>query len=784
MLTRRDTSLMRAATTDENGVFSFPSLPVGSYDLRVQAEGFPLFTSSKLRASIGRVVTFDIVLGQAQSGLRPESSLLDTGNAQLGVVMEEREVTELPLKSRDTFDLLQLQPGVQSALGEDLFFGGNQPGVVSVSGGRARSNNYNVNGGAAGDVMANYPAIEPSPDSISEFRVITHNYDASLGRNSGSVLNVVTKSGGGNLHGSAFEFVRNNILDAKGYFDPTVPDFKQNDFGGTLGGPVRREKTFFFFSYEGRREVEGIPSQPVIVPMASERAGNFTGPTFGGALEDAKVAQVLNSRPGCAAAVSGRGAPIAPNTAYAAIFPGNVIPSQCFDATAADLMKQFVPLPNEAGGVFESIPNARVRNDQITGRIDHNLTGQQQLSFYYYGNDGYDDEPFSTYIDEGAALPGFGDISRERYQQLNLSHAWTINAKTINEARFAYLREGQGQLMSPSRTNLVQDSCESVPASECFADPANPALGIHPGLGPKAEGVPLVTLAGGFSYGNNSGGSDSEGANVYHAQDTLTRIAGRHTLKAGVDWHDERLQQLYLFAVDGALAFQGGGPNDIAFTDLVPDYLLGLTDSYYQGSANAIDMRETQLDFFGQDAWKVKPNLVFTYGLRWEWNTPEADASNRIQTFEPGRATTVYPCVLSASDPLLSLTGSSDCSPNGAARSVFPLGLLFPGDAGVGQGLTSNYLRSYAPRVGVAWSPNRSQGWLAKLLGTPGRSSVRAGWAFFMTPTRSCWRRDNRRSEERRAWEMCSSILRFLGKAVTRIPIRLADFVIPARDRR
>src|ERR1700674_3801837 len=175
--------------------------------------------------------------------------------------MDDLDVTELPLKSRDTFDLLQLQPGVQGTLGADLFFGNDEPGVVSVNGGRSRSNNSNVNGGNAGEQMVNSPSIEPSPDSISEFRVISHDYDAALGRNSGYVLN------------------------AKGYFDPTTADFKQNDFGATFGGPIRKDKTFFFASYEGRRVRQGISSDPVIVPTSPERIGDFSaGPVFSGVL--------------------------------------------------------------------------------------------------------------------------------------------------------------------------------------------------------------------------------------------------------------------------------------------------------------------------------------------------------------------------------------------------------------------------------------------------------------------------------------------------------------------
>jgi len=258
IITALDTSLMRAASTDDARVFEFASLPIGTYRLQVKADDFLPFEASGVRASIGQVVNLDIVLSQKQdsagslhSGNAP---MVEAGNAQLGVVMDALDVTQLPLKSRDTFDLLQLQPGVQGTLGADLFYGNDQPGVVSVNGGRSRSNNSSVNGGNAGDQMVNSPSLEPSPDTISEFRVISHDYDAALGRNSGSVLNVITKSGTSAFHGSVYEFLRNNVLNAKGYFDPTTPDFKQNDFGGTFGGPLRKDKTFFFSSYEGWRE--------------------------------------------------------------------------------------------------------------------------------------------------------------------------------------------------------------------------------------------------------------------------------------------------------------------------------------------------------------------------------------------------------------------------------------------------------------------------------------------------------------------------------------------------
>jgi Carboxypeptidase regulatory-like domain len=736
IITSQNTALMRAATTDEGGEFKFSALPVGHYSVSVKADGFASWQVNDVRANIGQVVTLDVKLSAVGAHSEPVvvgPSMVETSNTQLGVVMDSFEVTQLPLKSRDTFELLQVQPGVESTLGANLFFGGDQPGVVSVNGGRARSNNYNVNGGHSGDIFVNAPSLQPSPDSISEFRVISHNYDAELGRNSGSVINVVTKSGSNAFHGSVYEFLRNNILNAQGYLNPQKPDFKQNEFGGTLGGPITHDRTFFFSSYEGQRLRNGLTSTPVVVPTLQERSGNFSGgQAFTGTLASATIASELNQRPGCAAAVAaGGGAAINLGTAYSAIFPGNVIPEPCFDPTALDLLNSFVPNPDVGPNIFRSVPDGAARRDQVTTRVDHNLTSQQQLSLYYYFTDGYNNLPFSGFQAVGASLPGFGNRTQTRFQQLNISHNWMISAKTTNEARFVYYREGEGKFLSPARTGLVQDSCSTVSPTMCFSDPANRSLGITPGYGPQVEGVPLVALAGGFSFGNNANGSFAQAGNVYQAFDGIEKILGKHTLKFGADARDQRFHQIYYFNINGNFQFTGGGPNDVGYSDLVPNYLLGLPDTYSQGSANALDVRALGLGLFVGDTWKLKSNLTVYSGLRWELNTPQADAGKRVQAFRPGQATHIFPCKLSGSDPLVASFGSTDCSPTGPAASVFPLGLVFPGDRGVPNGLTNTYLRAFAPRLGLAWSPNSSTGWWSKLTGGPSKSSIRMGWGMF-----------------------------------------------------
>jgi hypothetical protein len=730
----------RSTATTADGEYAFPALPVGRYAVVVEAEGFREFRQLDVEVRIGHVVMVnaDLQLGTLAQVVTALASapLIETTSTQLGAVVTDREVTQLPLNARDTYQLLQLQPGVQSQLGSDLFYGSDRTGVVSVNGGRGRSNNYTVNGGDANDQFANLPAIQPSPDSIEEFRVMTSTFDAEFGRNSGSVVNVVTKSGTNALHGNLYEFVRNQRLNARNFFEATRPDFKQNQFGGTLGGPIQRDHSFFFLSYEGRRIHQGVPSATVTVPTAAEQQGDFSaGTTFGGTLTDPYLAAVLAARPGCAAAIQGNsGATIAPGVAYAAIFPGNIIPAACFDPTAADLMKQFVPLPNTGEHLYQASPLLRNRVDQGTLRIDQKLTDHQQFNGYYYFNDDYVEKPFARFQAGGAGLPGFGDLSNERFQQINLTHTWASGASSVNELRFSFFREGQGRFLHPHRTNLVQNSCAGVPTDQCFSDPDNPRVGITPNLGADHEGVPFVAVSGGFSLGNNFEGELPQFGNTFQWTDNFTKVMGKHTLKFGADVHRQQFDQTLYFAVNGQYNYFGGGPNYVGSDDLIPNYLLGLPDIYLQGSAQHENVRSTALYLYGEDSWKVQPNFSLNYGLRWELNTPMADIGGRTQTFRPGQDTHVFPCQLAADNPLGATFGSTDCNPGSAGEAVFPRGLVMPGDPGVPQGLTQTYYRSFAPRLGLAWSPGWDSGWLKKLTGGPQKTSLRMGWGLFYNP--------------------------------------------------
>ncbi len=508
-ITNDDTGVSSTAQTGKSGEYSFVEVRVGDYTVEYEAKGFKKDVQHGVTVTLNQVLTLNatLQLGSQQETVEvtSEAPLVDTTSTQLGAVVDDRTVTGLPLNSRDAYQFLQLQPGVQSNLGGSgtMIYGSDRPGVVSVNGGRGRANNFSVNGGDGNDLFANLPAIQPSPDSIQEFRVITNTFDAEYGRNSGSIVNVVTKSGTNLFHGSAYEFFRNTVLNAKGYFDINTPQFNENQFGGTFGGPIKKDRAFFFTSYEGRQVRQGIPTEQINVPTPDERLGNFSegglAAPFQGTLgSDGFIAQQLNQRAGCTTAIQAIGG-IAPAAGanYSDVFPNNQIPLQCMDPTALALMKLYVPLPNKPGGLYQAVPNNNVGGTQVTGKFDYNLSSNQQFSAYYYYDDDTNFQPLSFFQAAGANVPGFGDTTAERIQQINLTHTWTVNPSSVNEFRFAYFRESQGTFQQPQTTFPVQNSCGNlVPPSQCFSDPNNPKLGITPNLGAQYEGVPFTVVPG------------------------------------------------------------------------------------------------------------------------------------------------------------------------------------------------------------------------------------------------------------------------------------------------
>src|SRR5580704_8901702 len=760
--TNEATGVTRDTNTNDSGDYVFPEMPVGVYTLSFELAGFKKDLRHGVTLELNQVVTLNMTMqiGQTQEvvDVTSEAPLVDTASTQLGAVVDDRTVSQLPLNSRDTYQFLQLQPGVMSTVGSSnsIIYGSDSAGAVSVNGGRGRSNNFSVNGGDANDLFVNLPTVQPTPDSIQEFRVLTNTFDAEYGRNSGSVVNVVTKSGTNNVHGDVYEFFRNKVLNSKqfSFVASPKPDYKQNQFGATLGGPIKKDKTFIFGSYEGNRLAQGISSGSVFLPTSAQASGDFSAESaFAGTLTDASFASVLNARPGCAAAVAAQGGlPIAAGNNYGGTYdkngnlvsPGiftnfstgvdNQIPMACFDPTAVALYKNYVA-PVGTGQVT-LVPNQRETSNQFTVRFDHNFSATQHFSAYYYFNDDNTNEPFSFFQAAGANVPGFGGIFKTRVQQWNISHTSTIGSSAVNEFRFNYFREGQGSLNHP--VNIlpsVHDACgSSIPAANCFADPNNPTAGITTNI-PGREGVPFVSVAGGFVLGNNFEGELPQIGNTFQWSDNYSKVIGAHSVKFGGDVRRQRFDQFLYFNINGDFSFQtAGATNSPAGSDAYPDYFLGTPTSYSGGAAQGENIRNTSLYLFVQDSWKLKSNLTLNYGLRWELNTPYVDTKNRIETFRPGQNTTQYPCFLSqqGADTINNgnVTGAppvapGSCQPGTSQYAYFPTGLVFPGDKGVPKGLTSTYYKAFAPRIGLAWSPGWTDGWLKTLTGGPGKSTIR-----------------------------------------------------------
>ena len=770
--TNEATGATHQTQTTASGDYSFPAVPVGVYTLTFDMAGFKTNIRKGITVEINQVVTFNstMQIGEAKElvEVTSEAPLVDTTTTQLGAIVNNRSVNELPLNARDSYQFLQLQPGVQSQLGSSggTFYGSDDAGSVSVNGGRGRSNNFSVNGGDANDQFVNAAVVQPSPDAIAEFRVITNTFDAEYGRNSGAVVNVVTQSGSNAVHGDIYEYFRNKVLNAQGYFNTVKPQFNQNQFGATFGGPIKKDRTFFFGSYEGRRIRQGTPSDTVFLPSPAEIGtptvpGDFSaGGSFGGGIvapsQGAQpfLAQALDGRTGCDSALNALGVttPIAslpqqliPGTTnsywipWTEVFPNVTIPQQCMDPVALNLL-QYLPAANLPGSVYQGVPTEANDQDQFTVRVDHKINDRQNLSVYYYYTDASVHSPFYNFQASGANVPGYGTSVKQRYQQWNPSHTWSISNALVNEFHVTYLREGQLTFQHPQNTGAVTSFCTGAAAANCFNGVSDssvgansiqgqlgtdPKYGITTGLPSNHTGLPFVGVSGGFNIGNGWEGELPQVGNSFQFSDNLSWVKGNHTMKFGVDARRSRFDQTLYYNVSGNFTFDSSGTNGIiSSADNYPGYFLGIPDVYSQGSAQRENVRNTGLYLFAQDSWKIKSNLTFNYGLRWELDTPLTDVLGHVQTFRPGQTSTAYPCTISNLDAL----------GNSSPLTYCPTGLVVPGDPGVPAGMTSTYYKAWAPRVGLSYSPNFTSGFLGKLFGSSGKTSIRTGWGLFYNP--------------------------------------------------
>src|SRR5579872_6116062 len=423
------TGVKQTTKSDVQGSYSFPVLPVGQYEIEVTSDGFKPYRQTGLTIDINSAVVLDLTLQlgeQSQNitvSVTEEPVQVETTDTQLGEVLGSKQVAEIPLNGRSYTDLFSTQVGVSpittSGAGNSTSGGGfgtvpvagnGNTGQFSINGQRESSNGFMLNGASVQESIDQQAGIIPNLDSIAEFRILTSNTDAEYGNYSGGLINVVTKSGGNNFHGSAFEFLRNTILDSKGFFSPERSTFQQNQYGGTVGGPIKRDKIFFFSDYQGQRTVQGLETGLVSVPSLANRAGDFSDPAhkdavnLTGSVNGTYLAQTLTNRLGYQV---NNGEPFyTPNcTSSTCVFPGQIIPQNAF-ALPATRMLQYIPAPTIGSGQFSSgSEKQRINDDKGAERIDINSTRYGNFSLYYFVDKYNLDNPYPSGLG-GATIPG------------------------------------------------------------------------------------------------------------------------------------------------------------------------------------------------------------------------------------------------------------------------------------------------------------------------------------------------------------------------------------------
>ena len=691
--------------SDAEGGFSFAQLAPGDYVITASATGFAqaqeIVTVGEQTAALH--LTLSVAAANTTVMVNAVSIDVDTSSAATVGVLDQHAIEAVPLNGRSFTDALAFTPGVvptSSAQSNAVVMAGvtSTPpsgdldaGNLSVSGQRETANGFMVNGSNVVEGVNMGTAIVPDLDSIQELKVLTNNFDAEYGNYSGGQVVVTTKSGTNQLHGSGFEFLRNTALDARSYFNADRARYDRNQFGGTLGGPISKNKTFFFVDYQGTSMTQGVDTGLIPVPSMGEWSGDFSGTagTLTGTVAGSYWANALTQQLGYPVAVDEPYYTASCTNSTACVFPNARIPESAWSAPAKALLK-YIPKPNQGTGDFStSAYNQTLRDDKAAARIDSSARWGN-LSAYYSSDNYSDNDPYPT-GQGGANVPGFNAVSSGRAQLLSLSTTKTFGPKTFNEFHASYMRFATivGQPVGGVGPTL---------ASQGFVEGPD-TLGIVP-LAPKIEGIENVAFND-FTFGVDTTGL-TQANNTWQWTDDFTKVVGTHTVKIGGGLHLDQVNVNPDAIFNGSFQFTGSETgSDFA------DFLLGVASYYRQGDSRSFYLRNNYVGIYAQDSWKVKTGLTLNYGVRWDVLPPWHEKYNQLQTLIPDRQSLVYP---------------------GAPR-----GLVFPGDPGIPRTLAPTKYANFAPRIGLAWSPDSHEGVLGKLLGGAGKTSIRIGYGQFYT---------------------------------------------------
>jgi len=628
---------------------------------------------------------------QARVTVEANAVQVESESTQLGGTLETAQISAMPLNGRSFLDLLPLQAGVapttSGTIPNDRPVSGmiSNPGNVSVNGQPESANQFLVNGGDVNEGKDMGAGLIPNLDSIQEFRLITNSYDAEYGKFSGAIMNAITKSGTNSIHGDAFEFLRNNDMDARSFYEPSVSELRRNQFGYAVGGPIWKNKLFWFSDYQGTRQVQGADTGLLEIPTDAEKSGVFSPSQLTGSVQGSAWAQVLSQRLGYTVT---NGEP------YTSVFPGGAIPARAFDPVAVNELKYFPAANlNPATGLYENNgAKATVTDNKFGERVDFVNQKTGTWAFYYHLDNTLAVNPLSGQAYMGQpALPGFPDTAPERAQMFTISNTKAFGPTMVNEAHLSVFRT-RIQTAEPSASTTVSLS------SLGFTTGVG-TLGINPsGPAGYAQSLPPL-IFNNYSIGNNWLNL-YQGNTTFQFADALSKVVGSHQLKFGGEYRYYFLNVRNICGPNGYFSFNGQ-ETGVDFAD----FLLGAPAGYVQCSEQFLNNRAKYGGVFVQDSWKVRPNLTVNLGLRWEIDEPWSDTEGQVETVVPGAQSKLFPTA--------------------------PPGLLVPGDPGVPSTVSPTQWDTFAPRAGLAWSPDVSNGILGKILGGPNKTSIRAAYGMY-----------------------------------------------------